>query len=140
MDLQLTGRIALVTAASKGLGKAAAREFAREGARVAMCSRSELIETAAAEIGAETGAEVLAQRADVTRQEDVEAMVAATLERFGQVDIVVVNAGGPPPGNFLTLKPEDWEAAFQLTVMSAVRLCYAVVSHMLARGSGSIVT
>jgi len=140
MDLHLQGKVALVTAASKGLGKAAAREFAREGARVAMCARSEVIETAANEIRLETGAEVLAVRADVSRQDDIDALVASTLDRFGVIDILIVNAGGPKPGNFLDLKAEDWEAAFQLTLMSAVRLCYAVVPHMVERDSGSLVT
>lgn len=139
MDLQLTGKVAVVTAASKGLGRAAAREFAREGARVVMCSRSELIETAATEIRAETGAEVLAVRADVTRQEDVDRLASAAFGRFGQVDILIINAGGPPPGTFLSLTPQDWEAALQLTLMSAVRLCYAFLPHMIERGSGSIV-
>jgi len=140
MDLQLDRKVALVTAASKGLGRAAAREFAREGARVAICARSETLDQAAAEIRAETGAEVLSVRADVSRQEDIDALTRATLDRFGGIDILIVNAGGPPPGKFLDMKPKDWEAAFQLTVMSAVRLCYAVVPHMVERGSGSIVT
>jgi 3-oxoacyl-[acyl-carrier protein] reductase len=139
MDLQLAGKVALVTAASKGLGKAAARELACEGARVAMCSRSDLIDTAAAQIAADSGAEVLAVRADVSRQGDIDSLVKATLDRFGQIDILIANAGGPPPGTFLSLKAEDWEAAVQLTLMSAVRLCYAVVPHMLERGGGSIV-
>lgn len=139
MDLQLADKVALVAAASKGLGKAAARAFAREGARVAMCSRSALIESAAAEIIQETGADVLALRADVTKQADIDALVKATLDRFTQIDILIINAGGPPPGTFLSLKAEDWEEAVQLTLMSAVRLCYAVLPHMLERGSGSIV-
>lgn len=140
MDLQLTNQVALVTAASRGLGKAAARQLAREGARVAICARSEALETTAAEIQEETGAEVLAMHADVTHQEDIDRLVQATLERFGQIDILIINAGGPPPGNFLSFTPADWEKAINLTIMSAVRLCYAVVPHMLERGTGSIVT
>ncbi|MEH2210464.1 SDR family NAD(P)-dependent oxidoreductase [Nostoc sp.] len=72
MDLQLRGKVALVTAASKGLGKATARQFAREGAKVAICARSELIDKTAAEIASETGTEVLSLRADVTSQKDIE--------------------------------------------------------------------
>ncbi len=140
MDLELKDKVALVTAASKGLGKAAALEFAREGAKVAMCARSEALGNAAEEILSETGADVLAVRADVTRQEDIDRLVKATLDKFGGIDILIVNAGGPKPGGFLNLTPEDWEEAFQLTLMSAVRLCYAVVPHMVERGSGSIVT
>ncbi len=140
MDLELTGKVAVVTAASKGLGKAAALALAREGARIVMGARSEALETAAADIRSETGADVLAVRGDVTRQEDIDALVNAALDKFGQIDILFVNAGGPPPGTFLSLTPEDWEAAIQLTLMSAVRLCYAVVPHMLERGEGCIIT
>lgn len=140
MDLGLKDKVVLVTAASKGLGRATAREFAREGARIAMCARSELIESAAQEIGKETGARIFPLRADVTRTADIESVVAATLKEFGRIDILFVNAGGPKPGNFLSLQPEDWEAAVNLTLMSAVRMCHAVVPHMLQQGEGSIVT
>jgi 3-oxoacyl-[acyl-carrier protein] reductase len=139
MDLGLTDKVVLVTAASKGLGKAAAMEFARQGARVAICARSEQLEVTADEIRSQAGTPVLAARADLTKPADIESLVGATLNRFGQIDILIVNAGGPPPGNFLDLQPEDWQAAVNLTLMSAVRLCYAVVPHMLERGSGSIV-
>lgn len=140
MDLGLKDKVALVTAASKGLGKAVAGEFAREGARVAMCARSELVETAAEEIRNETGAQVLPLRADVTQPAQIDALVKSTLDKFGRIDILFVNAGGPKPGDFLSLNPDDWEEAVNLTLMSAVRLCYAVVPHMLAQGGGSIVT
>ena len=140
MDLDLKDKVAVVTAASKGLGKAAARQFALEGARVAMCSRSTLIEQAAQEIRLESGAEVFAIQADITQQADIDSFTQQVLDQFGQVDILILNAGGPPPGGFLALKPDDWEAAFNLTLMSAVRLCYAFVPHMLERGEGSIVT
>jgi 3-oxoacyl-[acyl-carrier protein] reductase len=140
MDLGLKDQVALVTAASKGLGKAAAMALAREGARVSICARSDQLEQTAEEIRSQTGSEVLAVRADVTQPADIQALVEQTLDRLGQIDILIVNAGGPPPGGFLSLQPEDWEAAVDLTLMSAVRLCYAVVPHMLDRGSGSIVT
>ncbi len=139
MDLGLTGKTALVTAASKGLGKAAAMELARQGAQVAICARSERVETAAAEIQAATGAKVLALRGDVSRNDDVDRMVSAAIEHLGHVDIAVLNAGGPPPGAFLAFGPQDWEAAIQLTIMSTVYLCYALVPHMLERGGGSLV-
>jgi len=140
MDLQLKDKVALVTASSKGLGKAAALEFAREGAKVTICARSEVLDTAAEEIRQETGADVLAIKADVTRQADIDRLVQATIEKYGQIDILIVNAGGPKPGGFMDLNSEDWEEAFNLTLMSAVRICYAVLPHMLERGSGSIVT
>ncbi|MBM3145348.1 MAG: SDR family oxidoreductase [Chloroflexi bacterium] len=139
MDLGLTGKVALVTAASKGLGKAAALAFAREGAHVVMSARSRTLDSAAADIRAETGAQVLAVRGDITLQADIAALVTTTLDKFGHIDILFINAGGPPPGDFLSLTPEDWEKACNLTLMSAVRLCYAVVPHMLERGQGSIV-
>ncbi|MGD2079451.1 MAG: SDR family oxidoreductase [Chloroflexota bacterium] len=139
MDLQLAGKVALVTAASKGLGKAAARQLALEGAQVAICARSERLQETALEIGQETASELLAVQADVTSRSAVERLVQRTLDRFGQIDILVINAGGPPSGNFLDLAPEDWSKAIDLTLMSAVHLCYATVPHMLERGSGSIV-
>jgi len=139
MDLGLQGKVALVTAASKGLGRAVAREFAREGAHVVMCARSEALEQAAQSIRQETGATILAVRADVTRPEDVEALVEATLRQFGRIDILFANSGGPKPGNFLSLSPQDWAEAVEIVLMSTVRLCYAVVPHMLRQGGGSIV-
>ncbi|MCX6071217.1 MAG: SDR family oxidoreductase [Chloroflexi bacterium] len=138
MDLGLTGKAVLVTAASKGLGKAAAMEMARNGARVAICSRSSAVDQAADDIRTSTGATVHALHADLTRREDVDRVVSSTLERLGQLDILIINAGGPPPGSFLELGPQDWEAAVRLTLLSAVYLCYAVVPHMLERGEGSI--
>lgn len=140
MDLGLKDKVALVTAASRGLGKATAREFAREGAQVAMCARSDRIEVAAREIAEETGARVLALLADLSQPDDIEALVAATLEQLGKIDILFLNAGGPKPGGFLSFTPEDWESTANLTLMSTVRLCYAVIPHMLQQGEGSILT
>jgi 3-oxoacyl-[acyl-carrier protein] reductase len=139
MDLQLAGKVAMVTAASRGLGKAAALALANEGADVALCARSETIFEAAEDIRQQTGAGVFPFQADLTEGEDITAFTAAVLDRFGQIDILIINAGGPPPGDFLSLTIKDWEDAVQLTLMSAVRLCYAVIPHMVERGSGSIV-
>jgi 3-oxoacyl-[acyl-carrier protein] reductase len=139
MDLQLNGKVALVTASSKGLGKAAALAFAQEGAQVVMCARSAALETAASEIREATGAQVVAQQADITRQADIDKLVKAALEQFGRVDILVTNSGGPAPGGFLSLTPEHWQVALDLTIMSVVRLCYAVIPQMLEQGGGSIV-
>ena len=139
MNLGLDDKVALVTAASKGLGKAVALRLAQEGARVALCARGEglLCETAA-EIETETGQQALPIPADVSDPAAVDALVESTVERFGGLDILVVNAGGPPPGQFLDLTPDDWEAAVQLTLMSAVRLCYGASPVMKERGAGSI--
>jgi 3-oxoacyl-[acyl-carrier protein] reductase len=139
MDLQLKDKTAIVTAASKGLGKATARELAREGARVVMCARSDALEPAAQSIREETGSEAVAIRADVSVQADVERLVQASLDHLGHIDILVINAGGPQAGNFLDLTPDHWQEAVQLTLMSAVWLCYAVVPHMIERKTGSIV-
>lgn len=140
MDLELSNKVVLVTAASKGLGRAAAQAFADEGARVVMSSRSEMIDKAGNEIRKSSGADVLAIRADVTKPDDIDQMVKTTLQAFGRIDILIINAGGPPPGNFFDLTPVDWEKAVNLTLMSAVRLCYAVIPIMLEQGEGSIVT
>jgi 3-oxoacyl-[acyl-carrier protein] reductase len=139
MDLGLKDHVALVTAASRGLGKAAAMAFAREGAKISICARSDVLERTADEIRTETGAQVLAVRADITKAEDVETLVQETLAAYKKIDILVVNAGGPAPGGFLNLTPEDWRQAIDLTLMSAVHLCYAVVPHMIEAGSGSII-
>jgi 3-oxoacyl-[acyl-carrier protein] reductase len=139
MDLQLAGKVALVTAASRGLGRASAQELAREGARVVMCARSTEVEQAASDIHLETKAKVVPFRADVTKQVDIKNLVQHTIELFGRIDILVINAGGPPPGNFLDVTIADWEKAIQLTLMSAVRLCYEVVPQMIEQGVGSIV-
>jgi len=140
MDLELKDKVALVTAASKGLGKAVALELAREGANISICSHSDLIDKAAAEIRKETGGNILAVHCDVSKQNDIEKLIKSTNDEFGQIDILFVNTGGPKPGAFLDLDPEEWEIAINQTLMSAVRLCYSVVPQMIANGSGSIIT
>ena len=139
MDLGLKDKVVLVSAASRGLGKATAREFAREDAQVAMCARSKAIESVAREIAQETGSRILGLRADLTQANDIDNFVAAAVKEFGRVNILFNNAGGPKPGVFLSLNSEDWQVASNVTLMSAVRLCYAVVPHMLKQGEGSIV-
>jgi 3-oxoacyl-[acyl-carrier protein] reductase len=139
MDLGLEGKVALVTAASKGLGRAVALQLAQEGAQVAICARGEAhLATTAAEIRVKTGCQALPLPADVSDPASAERLVEATVGQFGRLDILVINAGGPPPGRFLDLAPGDWEAAAQLTLMSAVRLCYAAVPLMKERGAGSV--
>ncbi|HLE03335.1 MAG TPA: SDR family oxidoreductase [Anaerolineales bacterium] len=140
MDLQLKGKVALVAAASKGLGKATALALAQEGVHLAICARSEALEQTAERIRSETGAQVLAVRTDLTVREQVEALVQQSLDRYGQIDVLIVNCGGPPPGEFLELTIEDWQMGVQTTIMSALYLCYAVIPHMVERGSGSIVS
>lgn len=139
MDTGLNGKVALVCAASQGLGRATALALAREGACVAICARGEAaLRSTADEIRA-AGGEVLAVTADLTRGEDIERLVARTVEAFGGIDVLVTNAGGPTSGTFDTLTEADWRAAIELTLMSVVRLCMAVVPHMRRRGGGRIV-
>jgi 3-oxoacyl-[acyl-carrier protein] reductase len=104
-----------------------------------MCARSDVLEQSVSEIRGESSSEVVPVRADVTVQEDIERLVQRTVDQFGRIDILVINAGGPAPGNFLDLTLADWEDGIQLTLMSAVRLCYEVVPHMLEQGSGNII-
>src|SRR5690242_17836198 len=126
MDLGLNGKVALVAAASKGLGRAVALGFAREGARVAMFSRdAERIRQAADQIRAETNTDVLDLMADVTKPADIDRVVAQTIERFGQLDALVTNAGGPPAGSFETVDAEAFAKAIELNLMSTIRLCQA---------------
>lgn len=139
MDLGLNGKNALVTAASRGLGRAAAQALAGEGARVVICARSAETETTAQEIQSSTGQEVFPIQADLTDPNDIERLVERARERLGPMDILIVNAGGPPPGGFMDLTYEDWQAAIELTLLSAVRLCYAIVPEMVERSEGSVV-
>ncbi len=141
MDLGLQGQVALVAASSKGLGRAIAYGLAKEGARVAICARGEeALAQTAAEIEGATGSPVLAMVADLTNKQNIENLVARVVEEFGHLDILVTNAGGPPPGLFVDLTDEKWEEAFDLTLMSAVRLCREVIPHMRRQGGGRIIT
>ncbi len=141
MDLGLKGKAALVAAASKGMGKACALGLAAEGVRVAICSRSEAdLLAAAGEIRETTKAEVLAVPADVTRLADIKRVVARTVEAFGGVDILVANAGGPPAGGFDQMTEEQWQAAFELNLLSTVRLIREVLPYMRKKRWGRILT
>jgi 3-oxoacyl-[acyl-carrier protein] reductase len=140
MDLGLKDKIALVTAASKGLGKATALQFAREGAKVAMCARSELIDSVARDIQRETDGDVLAVRADVTQQPDVDRLINATVEKFGGLDILVTNAGGPPSGMFDDVDLGTWQKAVDLTLFSTVRLIKTARPHLKKSSAPAILT
>ncbi len=122
MDLGLTGKVALVAASSKGLGKASALSLAREGARVTICARSAAeLEAAATEIRAETGAEVLAVTADLSTAEGITSVVEATADRFGGIDVLVNNSGGPAIGRFADFSDDDWRQAFEVVTLNFVR-------------------
>lgn len=139
MDLQLQGKVAIVPASSSGLGRAVALSFGREGARVVMCSRDQAAIDEAADEVRGTGAEVLAVTADVTKPDEIESLISAAAGRFGGVDILVTNAGGPPAGTFDRFDDDAWQAAFNLTLMSSVRLIRGVLPLMRSGGGGSIV-
>lgn len=140
MDLGLRGKVALVPASSQGLGKAVALAFAREGARLAICSRRLDAIEATAEEARRLGAEVLALAADLTRAEDIANLVQRTVEHFGGVDILITNAGGPPAGRFDDFDDAAWQAGYELTLLSAIRLIRAALPSMRQRGGGAIIT
>lgn len=134
MDLELDGRRAVVAAASSGLGFAAARALTREGASVAICGRNlERLRHAADEIGA------VAVPMDVSTSEGAAAFVEATREELGGVDILVTNAGGPPPGSFATTSTELYAPALEANLLSVVAMCTAAVPGMREAGWGRIV-
>jgi len=137
MDLGLKDRVALVAASSQGLGKAVAFGLAREGAKLALCSRNIAVlnETAAA-IRAETGVEVLAGSVDVTQEEQVRAFVKQASARFGRIDVCVTNAGGPPAKAFDATSVEEWRRAIDLNLMSTLFLAREVLPGMRERRWG----
>src|SRR5262249_321426 len=140
MDLGIQGKVALVAAASRGLGRAVAHELAREGAKVVMCARGrDALEAARDEIVAGTDAAVHAVVADVSAREQIAMVANEAISRFGQVDILVTNAGGPPAGPFEAHEWDVWERAVNLTLRSAVELTRAVLPGMGARRWGRVI-
>ena len=135
MELKLENRTVLVTAGTKGIGLATARGFHRCGARVAICGRSqENLDAAAALMPG-----CLALTGDVSQPNDIDKVVSATSEEFGGIDILINNAGGPPPGLFEELGDEDWDKAVQLTLMSVIRTTRLVLPHMRSQQWGRII-
>lgn len=140
MDLGLRGKVALVAASSKGMGKATAMGLAAEGARVAMCARGgDDLRKAADVVRTLTGAEAFAVPADVTKAEDVRTLVQKTVQAFGAIHILVNNAGGPPAGKFDEMDDAKWQAAFELNLLSTIRLIREVLPHMRKAGGGRII-
>jgi 3-oxoacyl-[acyl-carrier protein] reductase len=139
MDLGIEGKVAMVAAASQGLGFAIAEVLAAEGARVSMAARqAETIGAAAARIAERTGAQVMGWVTDVTSVEGIEAWHRATVERFAGVDMLVTNSGGPPAGPASGFDDAAWRSVFELLVMSAIRTVRIVRPTMESRGGGSI--
>ena len=138
MDLGLQGRTAFVAASSQGLGRAIAEALAAEGVRLALCARTERIKTVASEIAAKYQVQTMGVVADVSVLQDISRAVELAAEAFGAIDILVTNAGGPPPGPFESHGAEAWQHAVDLNLMSVVNLCRAVVPGMKERRWGRI--
>lgn len=140
MDLGLKGKVALVMASSKGIGRACAMALAMEGASLTIGSRNkDSLEKTAQDIRNASDMRVLAVPADVTREEDLVAIVDATLKEYGRLDILINNAGGPPVGSFSQFDDRQWMAAFELTLLSAVRLFRLTIPHLRSSGDGRII-
>jgi len=140
MELGLSGRAAVVSGASRGIGKAIAHALAEEGAKVAICARHEdNLRIAEREIEASTGAEVLGVKADVNSVEDIRMLVTKTYNTFGRIDILVNNTGGPPSKPFLATSEEDWRSAFNQLFMSVVFACQEVAAYMKKARWGRII-
>lgn len=136
MDLGIRNRVAMVAAASKGLGRAIAEGLAAEGCKLSICSRSiESLEPVRQALGEQT----LGVACDVSNAGDLQRWYDETVARFGQVDILVTNTGGPPAANFLTLTEEQWRSGIDSTLMNVVRLCRLVLPGMQERKWGRIV-
>jgi 3-oxoacyl-[acyl-carrier protein] reductase len=139
MHLDINGRVAMVAASSKGLGRAIAEALAREGCKLSICSRTLESLAPAREAIESAGAEVLATACDVSDAGDLERWFNVTIDRFGQVDILVTNTGGPPAAPFLALDEAQWRAGIDGTLMNVVRLCKLVIPDMQKRKWGRIV-
>ncbi|HKV44097.1 MAG TPA: SDR family oxidoreductase [bacterium] len=141
MKVDLSGRVAVVSGASAGLGRAIAQGFAEAGADVVIGSRtSDAIRRTANEIAGSTGRHVMGVPADVSRPEGVDALLSAAMTHFGKINILVANAGGPPPGSALALTDAQWDQAFRQNLMSAVWMIRGAVPSMKAQGGGRIIT
>lgn len=140
MDLGLRGQAALVAGSSRGLGRAIAEEFAREGCDLVMCARGEeALVTAAEAVASEHGIRAVPVAADLTEAQGVERVVDTALERLGRVDVLVTNTGGPPAGRFESHSQETWRVAIAQNLESVLGLTRAVLPGMRGRGWGRIV-
>ncbi len=140
MDFGLRGKVAIVTAASSGLGKACASALAAEGANVVITARGEeALRSVADEIRTSFAVEVMAARGDVTDEDHVRNLMTEAKNRFGRIDILIANAGGPPAGFFGDFTAEDYRKAVELNLISTINLCNAAVPEMRDRGWGRII-
>ena len=141
MDTDLKGRVAIVAASSRGIGRATAESFAAEGCKIAMCSRDvETLHASAKQIEKQYTAEVLTAPLDVTDPNAVHDFVEATVSKFGSADICVTNAGGPPAKGFLAATLDDWQSAVNANFLSTVYFAREVIPHMQRQHWGRIIT
>jgi 3-oxoacyl-[acyl-carrier protein] reductase len=139
MDLLLKDKVALVAASSTGLGRAVAEELAAEGARLVLCARGlEQLNNTRDHIARTSHTDVIAVQADLTKQEDISRVVRSGIDEFGRIDILITNNGGPPTGQFENLTAEQWQAATQLTLFSAIELTRQVLPGMKERRWGRL--
>jgi 3-oxoacyl-[acyl-carrier protein] reductase len=138
MDLGITGRVAIVAASSRGLGRATAEALVAEGAKVTICGRDAASLSSTAAALRQAGGEVLELEADITAADVPAHLVSSTVARFGRLDIVVPNAGGPPPGRALEVTPEQILAAVEANLLASVRLVQSALPHLRERGWGRI--
>jgi 3-oxoacyl-[acyl-carrier protein] reductase len=140
MDLGISGKIALVTAASRGLGRGCAEQLAAEKCRVAICSRDvATAKQAAEEISTQNGSEVVGFAADMSKVEDINRLMEDVKNSLGDPEILVTNAGGPPPGTFASTDLTEYEKALDLNLMSAVHLIHGATPSMISKGWGRII-
>ncbi|MCI0810812.1 MAG: SDR family NAD(P)-dependent oxidoreductase, partial [Chloroflexi bacterium] len=140
MDLGLKDKIAIIGGASKGLGRACAQVLAEEGAKVTICSRTSAdLEKAADEIRKSTGAEVMTYAADLDKLESITGLISSTVEKFGGLDILVNNSGGPPLARAVDATEEQWETAVQRSLFFFGRMCRESIPHLKQRGGGRII-
>lgn len=140
MELGIKNKIAIVAAASKGLGKATAEALAKEGAKVVIFARNkEELEKTANQIYEKSKCEVYPVAADITLKNDIEKVINLTIQKFGEINILVNNTGGPTYGNFETITEEDYNQNFNLIVLSFIRLIHYVIPYMMKQKWGRIV-
>jgi 3-oxoacyl-[acyl-carrier protein] reductase len=140
MDLDLKGKTAVVGGASKGLGRACAQVLAEEGANVAICSRSQAdLERAAQEIRDSTGAQVLAFAGDLDRHDTIRALIASAVDRFGRLDVLVSNSGGPPLADAADATEDQWATAVQRSLLFFARMAREAIPHLRKSGGGRII-
>ena len=141
MELGLKGRGVIVAASSQGIGRATAEAFAREGAQVAMCARTEkTLREAADQVRSQTGAEVYAEPLDVTDAAAVQRFVEQVTKRFGRLDVCVANAAGPAAKSFLSISNDEWRKAVEMNFLSVVHLAKAAIPYMQRHRWGRIIT